>query len=231
MTKKNTSIRYERKWVLKNLTLDQIKIILFKSNFFFKKQYEDRNINSIYFDDFYLNSINENLDGISQRKKYRLRWYGNKNIIDRANLEIKHKKNFLNYKDIIPLKSIKILKINEKNISYINRELKEKLLNLKVIEKKNLEAKSQISYKRKYFISAQNNIRATIDFNIQSRVFNNSFREFYYKYDDIILELKYDKNLDEYVKKFTSSLQSRFTKSSKYVNYTLNISRNISYEN
>ena len=182
MTKKNTSIRYERKWVLKNLTLDQIKIILFKSNFFFKKQYEDRNINSIYFDDFYLNSINENLDGISQRKKYRLRWYGNKNIIDRANLEIKHKKNFLNYKDIIPLKSIKILKINEKNISYINKELKEKLLNLKVIEKKNLEAKSQISYKRKYFISAQNNIRATIDFNIQSRVFNNSFREFYYKY-------------------------------------------------
>ena len=62
-------------------------------------------------------------------------------------------------------------------------------------------------------------------------MFNNSFREFYYKYDDIILELKYDKNLDEYVKKFTSSLQSRFTKSSKYVNYTLNISRNISYEN
>ena len=120
----------------KNLTLDQIKIILFKSNFFFKKQYEDRNINSIYFDDFYLNSINENLDGISQRKKYRLRWYGNKNIIDKANLEIKHKKNFLNYKDIIPLKSIKILKINEKNISYINKELKEKLLNLKVIEKK-----------------------------------------------------------------------------------------------
>ena len=62
-------------------------------------------------------------------------------------------------------------------------------------------------------------------------MFNNSFREFYYKYDDIILELKYDKNLDEYVKKFTNSLQSRFTKSSKYVNYTLNISRNISYEN
>ena len=153
------------------------------------------------------------------------------NIIDKANLEIKHKKNFLNYKDIIPLKSIKILKINEKNISYINKELKEKLLNLKVIEKKRERAKSQISYKRKYFISAQNNIRATIDFNIQSRVFNNSFREFYYKYDDIILELKYDKNLDEYVKKFTNSLQSRFTKSSKYVNYTLNISRNISYEN
>jgi len=124
-----------------------------------------------------------------------------------------------------------MLKINEKNILYLNKKLKEKLLNSKVIEKKNLEAKSQISYKRKYFISSSNNIRATIDFNIQSRVFNNSFREFYYKYDDIILELKYDKSLDEYVKKSTSSLQSRFTKSSKYVNYTLNTSKNISYEN
>jgi len=51
----NSLKRYERKWVFdnKNLNIDynQILILIHKSSFFFIKQFSDRFVNSIYFDD------------------------------------------------------------------------------------------------------------------------------------------------------------------------------------
>ena len=45
-------------------------------HFFFKEQYQNRKVNSIYFDDLNYSSIKQNLDGVSDKKKYRIRWYG-----------------------------------------------------------------------------------------------------------------------------------------------------------
>ena len=69
--------RFERKWILKDG--DHLKLInsLLRSNFFFRSQYSKRKVNSIYFDNSKLKSIRENLDGVSNKKKTRLRWYGN----------------------------------------------------------------------------------------------------------------------------------------------------------
>lgn len=70
--------RFERKWIYKaneHLTLVNA---LIKSNLFFYKQYPDRKVNSIYFDDINYSSIIENLDGVYQKKKIRVRWYGKK---------------------------------------------------------------------------------------------------------------------------------------------------------
>jgi len=64
--------RFERKWIYKaneHLTLVNA---LIKSNLFFFKQYPDRKVNSIYFDDINYSSIMENLDGVYQKKKLEL---------------------------------------------------------------------------------------------------------------------------------------------------------------
>ena len=53
--------RHERKWVFNNLDYNQICIYLYKSNFFFKEHHQDRNVNSIYFDDINYSSIRQNL--------------------------------------------------------------------------------------------------------------------------------------------------------------------------
>ena len=65
--------------------------------------YKDRLINSIYFDDENFATAQDNLSGISDRRKYRIRWYGN-NFKD-FSYEVKIKKNNLGRK--IALKSKK----------------------------------------------------------------------------------------------------------------------------
>ena len=45
-----------------------------------RSAYKQRKVSSIYFDDNMYSSAQDNIDGISERKKYRLRWY-NKNTV------------------------------------------------------------------------------------------------------------------------------------------------------
>jgi len=100
-------LRLEKKFVLgKNKEFFFKKFLL---NNYFKKLYPSRKINSIYLDTLDYNFIRDNIDGISDRKKIRFRWYNDdtKNIF----FEIKNKKNF------VVLKTIqKIDKIKKKNL-------------------------------------------------------------------------------------------------------------------
>ena len=43
--------RYERKWVFNNIDYNQLCLLLYRSNFKFIDQFNDRHVNSIYFDD------------------------------------------------------------------------------------------------------------------------------------------------------------------------------------
>ena len=68
----DNTYRYERKFILpKNYSVDSIESVLIKSRFSFTKQYEDRYVNSIYFDNKNLDSVKENLDGVVSKKKIR----------------------------------------------------------------------------------------------------------------------------------------------------------------
>ena len=90
--------RYERKWVFNkenvDIDLNQTFILLKRSNFFFMNQFSDRQVNSIYFDDQHYNSMLQNIEGINNKIKYRLRWYGNFTKIIDPVFEIKKKKWF-----------------------------------------------------------------------------------------------------------------------------------------
>ena len=84
--------RFERKFIINNLTIPELENILRNSPLKFKKDYKKRKINSIYFDDSDLSSFFENIHGNNLKKKIRLRWYGDKRIISSPNLEIKKKR-------------------------------------------------------------------------------------------------------------------------------------------
>ena len=75
-------------------------------------------------------------------------------------------------------------------------------------------------YYRHYFISKNKKIRATIDDQVFYRSINN-FRINPLKKNDtnLILELKYDKIYDQYVREnFTSNNSLRISKNSKFIN-------------
>ena len=208
----NKEDRFERKFSIINIDISSLENKLYRSPLFFKTQYKNRVVNSIYFDDIKLNSLRENIEGLSHKTKYRLRWYNNCHNITNPVFEIK-KKNYFN--------SVKIKKnfnkldgLNLSQISQISGIINE---NLNI--KKNLFACKFISYERKYFISNDNKIRLTIDFNINSKTIKdniifdtNNFRS------SNILEIKYPTNLDNFVRSNLKSLSLRFVKNSKYVN-------------
>ena len=86
---KNTQ-RLEKKWVFKNVNKETLIQNLISHKLLFRYHHQDRHINSIYFDNIFLKSAEDNLAGISDREKIRLRWYGlNKGLIKNAVLEKK----------------------------------------------------------------------------------------------------------------------------------------------
>lgn len=84
--------RYEKKFIINNLTIPEIENLLRISNFNFKRNFYNRKVNSIYFDDYNVKSVLENLDGNNFKTKIRLRWYGDEKIINSPILEFKKKK-------------------------------------------------------------------------------------------------------------------------------------------
>lgn len=217
--KKNSLKRYERKWVFsnKNVNADhnQILILLNKSSFFFTKQFADRFVNSIYFDDQNYTSMHQNIDGVNFKKKYRLRWYGNFSHIKDPFFEIKEKSGFEVKK--------KLFSVNElDNLNLLKYEDVEKI---EFFINKNFNFKNKIfpilttHYLRNYFISENNLIRATIDTDLKSLfLYQMKNAGIIKEFNDIILELKYDLNLDEYVRSNLANISVRLSKNSKFIN-------------
>ena len=65
--------RLEKKFIF--LPGDNKKIEILKIEGFFKKIYNKRKVNSIYYDTIDLNCLWDNINGFSNRDKYRVRWY------------------------------------------------------------------------------------------------------------------------------------------------------------
>jgi len=205
--------RFERKWLFKSNNSLSLVNALIRSNLFFRTQFPPRKVNSIYFDTNDYTSIRQNLDGVSNKKKIRIRWYGDKNIIIDPVIEIKSKKGFETKKE-----SSKIKELN--NIKLFNLALIKEKLNMKIKLKKIIHPVLTTHYKREYFISLNGKIRATIDYSLQSIFLNNLSQIDIVKNfnNTCILEFKYSTGLDKYVRKNLKDITLRLSKNSKFVN-------------
>ena len=207
--------RYERKWVFNSIDHNQLFILLNRSNFSFMNQFSDRQVNSIYFDDENHTSIIQNIDGISEKKKYRLRWYGDFKIITNPTFEVKSKKGFE-----VSKKNFELPKMSNLNLlDYNDIEKIELLINNNFNFKNKLFPILTTHYLRSYFISANRLVRSTVDRNLKSLLlYKNRNLNIIKEYEDIILEFKYDLNLDEYVRSNLGNISSRLSKNSKFIN-------------
>lgn len=132
-----------------------------------KEIYDKRIINSIYFDSYNKSSARDNLDGFSNRSKFRLRWYGEDHLISKCVLEIKTKKGRVGKKINIPTDKY-INQLDIKNLfclrnSYFTDEKKKEALSF--LGNKILRPSLKISYLRSYYM-IDNEIRVTYDKNI-----------------------------------------------------------------
>ena len=158
-------------------------------------------ISSIYFDDYKKTSYNQVKNGISNRWKYRIRFYNYDDSYIR--LEKKHKINGLTNK-----KSIKITKEILNDI--LNNNIKvqkenEKLLNEFIVKMKKdlLKPIICIEYDRIPFVYKLGNVRITLDYNIRytnkyNDLFNSNKKTYYLK--EKILEVKYNELIPDFVR-------------------------------
>ena len=131
-----------------NYSLIKNWIRFHKFNFF--KEYDDRNINNIYFDSLDYKAFNDNLVGLPSRLKVRYRWYGNLFSNDKKNegsLEFKFKKNIYFFKKIFKINDLTLnLNSNWKDIK--NKILKKLTPEYKILFDKNSEKVLINRYKR-----------------------------------------------------------------------------------
>ena len=213
---KNKVNRFERKWLFRSNNYLALINSLIRSKLFFRTQFPLRKVNSIYFDTYDYNSIRENLDGVSNKKKIRIRWYGDKNTTKNPIIETKSKKGFETKKESMPIRELNGLKVfNLKNL-----EILKETINSKLKQKRIIYPVLTTHYEREYFISLNGKIRATIDYDLKSVFLNNSSQiDIIKNFKNIcILELKYSTSLDKYVRDNLKDISLRLSKNSKFVN-------------
>jgi SPX domain protein involved in polyphosphate accumulation len=213
--------RYERKFIADYHTKRDVETIIRLNSALFTEIYYPRYVNNIYFDDNNFSFYSQNYDGIRDRIKYRIRWYGKLNAnIEKPVLELKIKRGMLGYKKRFQLRS---LLLGENNIF---ETIQSSIVNSNLPD----EVKFRLSflkpvlinrYQRKYFQSIINpEYRLTLDSEL--RFMSPGFNECHNTnstlwYGDPIIELKYDQHLDKHISSITNDFDFRLSRFSKYV--------------
>jgi SPX domain protein involved in polyphosphate accumulation len=198
---------------------EEIKSIINIHPAAFTEIYEERYVNNIYLDSANFSCFWENLNGNTDRTKYRVRWYGSqyKNDLE-ATLELKIKKGLLGDKMLLKLNPFDFSSSYEWN--GIKAQIFSSLENIGIREKIwSMSPKLFNRYKRSYYISDDNKYRLTIDSEMTYfpiSILNASLTESYEDTRNVVVEIKYDET-DTAVDEISKFIPYRITKNSKYV--------------
>jgi len=196
-------MRQEKKYTFSITNLLDVKKSIQDSNFSISKSYENRFVNSLYLDSFDYLNYEENLGGISNRSKARIRWYSKKpfaKITKNTNIffEIKTRTNLFGSKLIhkINFPDHTISYDNNLMVNYLRKILPLKFL--PYIDHCSVFSLG-VSYDREYYETSSKKLRLTIDNDIKF-IKPNSFEVFNFKQVETynveygVLELKLPKD-------------------------------------
>ena len=217
---KNTAYRYERKFTASALHSSEVFFQVKKHPALFREIFYPRQVNNIYFDTSGLKFYTENKLGISERKKVRIRWYGDTfGQVAKPKLEYKIKAGLLGTKwtfDLRPFEMGDGISFSKLQSVFANSNLPPEILE----DLQPLRPSLLNSYRRTYFMSADENYRLTFDEDLRFHrvdVFQQKSMEKRLQERHFILELKYAADMDDEANRVSSKLPFRLDKSSKYV--------------
>ena len=176
-------------------------------------------IRSLYFDNINDKALNDKLNGVSRREKFRIRYYnGDTSVI---HLEKKSKIDHLGNKQSAPLTAEQAQAITDGNIQWmidspypLIRELYSKMTTA------GIAPKTIVDYTREPFIYPAGNVRVTLDYNVRSGLRCTDFLDINCVTvpvsDSIILEVKWDFFLPDIIRDAVSLSDRREVAFSKY---------------
>ena len=210
--------RYEIKFVLNETNFSIYSQWCNEDTFIYKK-YPQRIINSLYFDDSNFSSVKDNLSGISDRFKLRLRWYGDQSSNEQNPIiEQKIKQGRLGSKNYFPIEDLKD-KLFDCSIEDISHKVSQELIKSPMMIDYSLAPILFVRYEREYY-EDHNDIRITIDKNIQFSLPVNSNtlpQHTWVNYNKKILELKFKPEKKDYASRLIRNLNLVPTRHSKYL--------------
>ena len=213
--------RYETKFSVAHLNFNEIENIIKSHPAMFHEIYSKRNVNNIYFDNSDLTSYIDNIEGERDRKKVRIRWYGDLfGLCKSPILEIKYKTGQLGWKERHNLKDFNLdinSRLNYKEIfDHLLESIKFDILKLDL---QFLTPSLLNCYERTYYLSFDKKYRITLD-NKMEFYSINPVRDYFKTFADdekTVIELKYNQQYADGAKSITKNLPFRVTKNSKYV--------------
>ena len=162
-------------------------------------------ITSLYFDTPYDSAYKEKLDGVDNREKFRLRYYGTDTSFIR--LEKKFKRKGLCGKRSASLIQDQAEKILRGDYEFLLKSADPLLIELySKIRGKGLRPKTIVCYDREAFVYAPGNVRITLDRNLYTGLgsidfLNTEIKGIKAMDSSRVLEVKYDEFLPDLVRK------------------------------
>ena len=208
--------RYEIKFVLDESSYsDALQWLYICTNTV--NRYPDRYINTIYLDNLDLESVRDNLAGVSDRVKTRIRWYDSNSD---SKLEKKIRKGRLVKKEITPLDLGDDFSSDLSPLELRNR-INDALYNETELNDDYYISTLGVRYLRKYF-EDQVGLRVTFDEKIQfSDLFDDidpfPFSNRLIDYKQKIMEIKFDPSNKDYVSSLVKKLNMTPKRHSKYL--------------
>jgi len=177
-------------------------------------------IRSVYFDNQSDKALREKVDGVNYREKFRIRYYNGDT--SRITLEKKSKINGLCAKVSCEITKEEAQKIVDGDISWMligDRQLLKELYTKMRLQ--GLKPKTIVDYTREPFVYPAGNVRVTIDYNIRTGDFRNDFLNpdtLTLPAGDapIILEVKWDEYLPDFIKNAVALHSRHASAFSKY---------------
>lgn len=213
--------RYERKFVGEKVPRTIAETFVRQNSAFFMRTFPSRQVNNVYFDTPGMDCYFDNLFGVGNRFKVRIRWYGELfGEIQSPVLEFKIKKAFTGTKKSYELPPFQIRQAGFDGSTWkslflqanLPDEVREKLAGLQPVL---LNA-----YQRSYFESANKKFRVTVDDKMEYYNLRPTWNHFLHVHREqlkSVIELKYDHNWQDEADVITNQFPVRLDKNSKYV--------------
>lgn len=213
--------RFERKFLIYPYSRSEAEMIIRLHPAAFSPIYQLRHVNNLYFDTPSLSFFYDNIYGSANRKKFRIRWYGDLfGHLKHPVLEIKVKDGFVGRKLSFPLEPFDFdrgFTAADTSVVFAQSALPEWVRN----ELASLQPSLLNTYQRSYYQSHDRKFRITIDDRLryfEVLTLPNLFDRDRPADTEVVLELKYDFDHDDVAEEITGQLPFRLIKNSKYIN-------------
>jgi len=212
--------RYERKLLPGGCSLSEVLALVRRHPALFREVYPERIINNVYLDRADLSDYFDHINGVAQRSKLRIRWYGALHgCVAAPALEHKVKDGYVMGKTSEPLPAMEL------NGRLDQRFLEDLRRRATISERAKFELDARHPtlvnrYSRRYFLSGDGRFRLTIDTGLQF-LSPETLREQWAAEPppgfEIVIELKFVPEAAGSAEGITSAFPFRVTRCSKYV--------------